>query len=98
VVQPAQLSMRRPCQDPVQSLTGTCMEHAPVCSAKGVGPATLDKVIVTYRGAPVHNANELLTRCCGLNQTPNLTRMINAVPHYVFAPREDLSFLSVVRT
>jgi hypothetical protein len=65
----------------------------------GVGPATLEKLVVSYAGQPVHNARELLARCCGFDPaTASFPIGINAVEHYVFTSHEDVSFLSVPRS
>jgi hypothetical protein len=64
----------------------------------GVGPATLEKLVVTYAGQPMRDARELLARCCGVDVSSKLQIGINLVPHRVFASRESLSFLEVERT
>jgi hypothetical protein len=74
--------------------TGEHVIHFDVRNS-GVGPATVEKLVVTYAGQPVRNAQELLSRCCGVSAATDLGIAINAVPHYVFAPREEVSFLQV---
>lgn len=77
--------------------SGEPVIHFDVLS-QGVGPATLDKLVVTYAGRPVRNARELLARCCGVGDQSKVPFIINVVPHYVFAAREQMAFLSVPKT
>ncbi len=75
---------------------GEAIIHFDVRNA-GVGPATLEKLVVTYEGQTVLTARELLERCCagagGLNAIHGLS--INAVENQVLSPREVTSFFSL---
>jgi hypothetical protein len=63
----------------------------------GVGPATLEKLVITYDGQAVRTVSELIRRCCesagGMGAIHGLS--INIVENQVFAPREDIAFLSL---
>jgi hypothetical protein len=75
---------------------GEAIIHFNVRNA-GIGPAMLEKLVVTYDGQAVRTANELLERCCasagGLNAIHRLS--INLVENQVLSPREDTAFLSL---
>jgi len=58
----------------------------------GVGPALLERLVVTYKGQPVRNAVELLERCC---DAKNVHMNIDTVSHYVLSPRESKAFLQI---
>jgi hypothetical protein len=75
---------------------GEAIIHFDVRNA-GVGPAMLEKLVVTYDGQAVRTARELLERCCasagGRDAIHGMT--INAVENRVLSPREDISFFSL---
>jgi hypothetical protein len=64
----------------------------------GIGPAMIEKFVLTYDGQRVADADELLRRCCGLAQSPNgwhySTDMVNG---RVLPARETIYFLQVPR-
>jgi hypothetical protein len=72
----------------------------------GVGPALLEKLVVTYKGQPVRTPEELLARCCNGKRKKslqgdvqaNLQAYVQAVSHYVLSPREDVPFLQVTQS
>jgi hypothetical protein len=63
----------------------------------GIGPATLEKLVVTYDGKAVATWAELVKLCCssagGLEAIQRAS--IDVVQGRVFAPREEISFFSV---
>jgi hypothetical protein len=61
----------------------------------GIGPARIEKFVVSYDGQPVHNHQELLERCCALAKGANPRVMINTVSQLVLTPREVLTFLDI---
>lgn len=73
---------------------GRLVIHFDVRNA-GIGPATLEKLVVTYAGQPVHDAPDLLARCCGVAATAHLAIGVNLVAHRVFASHDSMSFLTV---
>jgi hypothetical protein len=79
------------------SATGEPVIHFDVLS-QGVGPATLDKLVVSYAGKPVRNVHELLSRCCGISEPSKTTVGVNVATHYVFAARDQMAFLTVPKT
>jgi hypothetical protein len=62
----------------------------------GIGPARLDKLVVSYAGQPVSSALDLLARCC--SDAPHGSMDINLVNGRVFAARDEMSFLAVTRS
>jgi hypothetical protein len=77
------------------SREGERVIHFDVSNA-GIGPATLEKMVVSYAGKPVATARELLIACCDV---ANLSHVeIDSVARHVFAPREHMSFLQVGKT
>jgi hypothetical protein len=76
-------------------LDGTRALHFDVTNA-GIGPAMIEKLVVTYEGQPVRDARELLTRCCGPESTwGNPDAEINTVAARVLPARETIYFLKV---
>jgi len=75
---------------------GEAIIHFDVRNA-GVGPATLEKLVVIYDGKAVRTASELLERCCasagGLDAIHRLS--MNVVENQVFSPREETAFFSL---
>jgi hypothetical protein len=63
----------------------------------GVGPATLEKLVITYEGQAVRSPIDLIKRCCnnagGVDAIHRVS--INVVENQVLAPREDIAFLSL---
>ena len=77
------------------ALAGSHELHFDVTNV-GIGPAMIEKLVVTYEGHPVRDAFDLLTRCCGPESTwgnPDLE--INAVSARVLPARETIYFLKV---
>jgi hypothetical protein len=60
----------------------------------GIGPATLEKLVVTYRDRPVHSAQELLAMCCQVKPDDSVTLELNGIEGRVFAARELVTFLA----
>jgi hypothetical protein len=75
---------------------GEAIVHFDVKNA-GIGPATLEKLVVTYDGKAVGTSTELVKLCCasagGLDAIHRWS--INVVQGRVFTPREEISFFSV---
>jgi len=62
----------------------------------GVGPALIEKFIVTYAGRPVSGTRELLSRCCNIQSadlTKNLGISVDQVSNRVLSARESITFL-----
>jgi hypothetical protein len=77
------------------ALPGTHDLHFDVTNV-GIGPAMIEKLVVTYEGHPVRDAFDLLTRCCGPESTwGNPEFEINAVTARVLPARETIYFLKV---
>jgi hypothetical protein len=65
----------------------------------GIGPATLEKLVVRYDGKVVNSAVELLQHCCAQDvELGKVGLMINSVEDHVFAARDSLSFIGLRRT
>lgn len=62
----------------------------------GIGPARLEKLVVSYDRQPVKGAHDLLWRCCG--DAGSVPMEVNAVAGRVFAARDGEHFLLVPRT
>jgi hypothetical protein len=75
---------------------GEAIIHFDVRNA-GIGPAVLEKLVVTYDGRPVRTAKELLEQCCtsagGIDAIHRVS--INVVEDQVLSPREDTAFFSL---
>jgi hypothetical protein len=78
---------------------GEAMVHFDAKNA-GIGPAMLEKLVVTYNGKPVATSAELVKLCCasagGLDAIQRAA--IDVVQGRVFTPREETSFFSVRKT
>jgi hypothetical protein len=62
----------------------------------GIGPAMIEKLVVSYEGQPVRDAYELLTRCCGPESSwGDHDLEINTVSARVLPARETIYFLKV---
>jgi hypothetical protein len=62
----------------------------------GIGPAMVEKLVITYDGRPVRSAKELIERCCGAGGLDAIHRIaIDLVANKVLSPREDTTFLSI---
>ena len=80
-------------------LDGTPTVHFDVENA-GIGPAIIEKFVVTYNGKPVATSMELLHRCCGTPDNPeakNLGVAIDLVSGRVLPAREKIEFLRLTR-
>jgi len=81
------------------SSSGEEVIHFDVRNA-GIGPATVEKLVVTYNGQPVRSARELLEQCCASAGGPDAIQSVsvNLIENQVLSPREETSFLSVRRS
>ena len=62
----------------------------------GIGPAMIEKFVVTYAGEPVTGPADLLTRCCGPSSSWSDAKILmNQVTGRVLPAREDITFLGV---
>jgi hypothetical protein len=62
----------------------------------GIGPAMIEKFVVTYAGQAVTGPGDLLTRCCGPRSSWEQAQIqINSVTERVLPAREGISFLVV---
>jgi hypothetical protein len=78
------------------SSEGEAVIHFDVRNA-GIGPATVEKLVVTYNGQPVRSATELLEQCCASAGGPDAIQRVsvNVVENQVLSPREETAFLTV---
>jgi hypothetical protein len=78
---------------------GEAVIHFDVKNA-GIGPAMLEKLVVTYDGKPVATSVDLIQRCCAAAGGLDAIRRIalDGVQGRVFASREETSFLAVARS
>ena len=78
---------------------GEAIIHFDVRNA-GIGPAMLEKLVVTYDGKAVASTVELLKRCCasagGLDAIHRVS--IDDVQGRVLTPREEISFFAVSKS
>lgn len=77
-------------------LDGERILHFDVRNA-GIGPATVEKAVVTYKGRPVASGAELLQQCCNAGASTAGRLLRNALSEHVFSPREELTFLALRR-
>lgn len=64
----------------------------------GVGPALIEKFVVTYRDQPVSGIRELLQHCCGIQATDlikNLDINVDQVSGRVLSARDSVEFLQL---
>jgi len=64
----------------------------------GVGPALIEKFVVTYNGQPVNGTRELLQRCCNIQTADlkkNLDINIDQVSNRVLSARDSVAFLQL---
>jgi hypothetical protein len=75
---------------------GEAVIHFNVRNA-GVGPATLEKLVITYEGRAVRSPIDLIQHCCasagGVDAIHRVS--INVVANQVLSPREDIAFFSL---
>jgi hypothetical protein len=74
---------------------GTMQVHLDVKNA-GIGPAMIEKFVVTYAGEPVTGPADLLNRCCGSDgRWRQATIGVNEVAERVLPAGEGIAFLKV---
>jgi hypothetical protein len=78
---------------------GQAIIHFDVRNA-GIGPATLEKLVVRYNGQTVRSGRELLQRCCAIGGSLDAIRRvsINMVENRVLPAREEITFLAVSKS
>jgi hypothetical protein len=77
------------------ALAGAHALHFDVTNV-GIGPAMLEKLVLTYEGQPVGDSYDLLSRCCGPESAWGDTNLeINTVSARVLPARETITFLKV---
>lgn len=59
----------------------------------GVGPARVKGFALFWRGQPVADHNQLLTRCCGAQNGAPLQMLVDQLGNRVLPARESVSFL-----
>ena len=67
----------------------------------GIGPALIEKFVVTYDGHAVTDANDLLTKCCGIqsqDQSRKLDVYVDKVSGRVLPARDSIAFLQLAKT
>ena len=76
---------------------GTIQVHLDVMN-HGIGPAMIEKFVVSYAGEPVTGPLDLLDRCCGPRSSwEKATVHINDITNRVLPARETITFLAVPR-
>ena len=74
---------------------GTRQVHLDVKNV-GIGPAMIEKFVVTYAGEPVTGPADLLNRCCGPSSSWEQANIqVNEVMERVLPAREGIIFLGV---
>jgi hypothetical protein len=74
---------------------GTHAVHLDVKNA-GIGPAMIQKFVVSYAGEALRGPADLLNRCCGPEPSwRQASIQVNDVGHRVLPARESISFLVV---
>ena len=76
---------------------GEAVIHFDIKNA-GIGPATLEKLVVSYDGRPVSSGRELLEHCCGGSPDAIRRISINMVENRVLPAREEITFLAVSKS
>jgi hypothetical protein len=77
------------------SQDGEPVVHFSVKNA-GVGPAMIEKFVVTFDGEPVHGPLEILRRCCGPDSEWRQAQIeVNDVSGRVLPSLETITFLAV---
>lgn len=77
----------------IDTSTGDAAVHFDIKNS-GVGPAVIEKLVVTYDGQVVTGTSDLLQRCCALGPDDHVNRLIN-LAYGVLAARETLTFLQI---
>jgi len=68
---------------------------------KGIGPASIEGMEVSYEGQPVKSARELLTKCCSANAaggTADVSWRLSSVNGEILRPGEEKNFLHLSRS
>ena len=66
----------------------------------GIGPALIEKFVVTYDGHAVKDVNDLLAQCCGIqsqDQSRKLNIYIDEVSGRVLPARDSIAFLELAK-
>lgn len=84
---------------------GNVMDNAPTIhfdvKNAGIGPALIEKFVVTYDGHAAANLSELLAKCCGiqnLDQSRKLNFYVDKVSGRVLPARDSIAFLELTKT
>lgn len=78
-------------------LDGSSIIHFDVKNA-GVGPALIEKFVVTYAGQPVGGTRELLRRCCNVQDADLAKKLeitVDQVSDRVLSARDEVTFLQL---
>lgn len=81
------------------ALNGQPTIHFAVENA-GIGPAMIEKFVVTYDGQPMKGSKDLLAHCCGTPDNPqaeHINESIDLVAERVLPARETIEFLRLTR-
>ncbi len=66
---------------------------------KGIGPASVDGMEVSYEGKPVKSVHELLKACCSSEgSSPGLTWQLSTANGEILRPGEEKHFLHIHKT
>lgn len=67
----------------------------------GIGPALIEKFVVTYDGHAVKGVSDLFAQCCGIqnqDQSKKLKIYVDEVPGRVLPARDRITFLEIAKT
>jgi hypothetical protein len=76
---------------------GEAVIHFDIRNA-GIGPATVEKLVMRYDGQPVRTGRDLIKQVFGSNIDAVHRLAINMVENQVLPPREDITFLAVSKS
>jgi len=64
----------------------------------GVGPARVDKVVVTYQDKPIGDPLELIRACCQVEGEPRPSIITSTLSHRMIGSQKDLDFVVMRRS
>lgn len=67
----------------------------------GIGPALIEKFVVTYDGQAVADENDLLAKCCGIQGKESSSKLdvyVDMITGRVLPARESIAFFELAKT